>query len=130
MEEYNIIIDISSNKLYKSIVDIYRKLDSNLSNYSDDVDICVCIVGEYTKRLQMYKYNEILEKLLYNMNANIIDEVKDDNFISITSYSKILRTNSLEYLDDKINLNIAVRYSETEDRTLIYIATPIIKLDY
>ncbi|MBQ6631154.1 MAG: YwmB family TATA-box binding protein, partial [Romboutsia sp.] len=34
------------------------------------------------------------------------------------------------YLGNKINLNIGIRYSEDEDKTLIYIATPIIKLDY
>jgi hypothetical protein len=30
----------------------------------------------------------------------------------------------------QINLNIVLRYSKDEDKTLIYIATPIIKLDY
>ena len=38
--------------------------------------------------------------------------------------------NILDYLDNKINLNIGIRYSENEDKTLIYMATPIIKLDY
>ena len=44
--------------------------------------------------------------------------------------SKILKENYLECLGNKINLNIGIRYSENDDKTLIYIATPIIKLDY
>ncbi|MPM31804.1 hypothetical protein SDC9_78361 [bioreactor metagenome] len=64
------------------------------------------------------------------MNAEEIDRIEEENFVSITAYSKILSENYLEYLGNKINLNIGMRYSEDEDKTLIYIATPIIKLDY
>ena len=56
--------------------------------------------------------------------------MEDDNLISVTAYSNLLTENDLDYLDNKINLNIGIRYSENEDKTLIYMATPIIKLDY
>ena len=79
---------------------------------------------------QFNKYDDILEKILYNMNAEEIDRIENENMISITAYSKLLDKNYLEYLGNKINLNIGIRYSEDEDKTLIYIATPIIKLDY
>jgi hypothetical protein len=98
--------------------------------YSDDTNINVCISGEYTKKLQNTKYNDIFAKILYNMNAKEIDRVKNENMISVTAYSKLLGENYLEYLGNKINLNIGIRYSEDDDKTLIYIATPIIKLDY
>ena len=82
------------------------------------------------KNLQLYKSNDILENILYNMNAKEIDKMEDDNLISVTAYSNLLTENDLDYLDNKINLNIGIRYSENEDKTLIYMATPIIKLDY
>ena len=59
-----------------------------------------------------------------------IDEIRNNNYISVTAYSNLLKENDLEYLENKINLNIGIRYSENEDKTLIYMATPIIKLDY
>ena len=64
------------------------------------------------------------------MNAEEIDRIENDNMVSVTAYSKFLEDNYLEYLGNQINLNIGIRYSEDEDKTLIYIATPIIKLDY
>ena len=128
--ESYIIVDILDNKVYKDIVDIYTILRNTLDKYSSDLDINTCISGEYTKKLQNEKYNDILENILYNMNAKEIDRVEEDNFISITAYSKILNENYLEYLGNKINLNIGIRYSENDEKTLIYIATPIIKLDY
>ncbi|MGL5348561.1 MAG: YwmB family TATA-box binding protein [Peptostreptococcaceae bacterium] len=128
--ESYIIVDILDNKVYKDIVDIYTILRNTLDKYSSDLDINTCISGEYTKKLQNEKYNDILENILYNMNAKEIDRVEEENFISITAYSKILNENQLEYLGNKINLNIGMRYSENDEKTLIYIATPIIKLDY
>ena len=128
--ESYIIIDILDNKLYKDIVDIYTIIETSLYKYSNVVDISTCISGEFSKNLQFSKCNDILQEILYNMNAEEIDRVKNENMISVTAYSKLLDKNYLEYLGNKINLNIGIRYSEDDDKTLIYIATPIIKLDY
>ena len=129
-KEYYIIIDILNNKLYKNIVDIYKNLYNLINKYSYDVEISTCIVGEYTKNLQLNKCNDILENILYNMNAKKIDRMEDYNYISISAYSNLLVENNLEYLDNKINFNIGIRYSENGEKTLLYMATPIIKLDY
>ena len=128
--ESYIIIDILENNVYKNIVDNYTIIEKSLYKYSNTVDITTCISGEFYKKLQFDKYNDILEKILYNMNAEEIDRVENNNMVSVTAYSEFLDENYLEYLGSKINLNIGIRYSEDEDKTLIYIATPIIKLDY
>lgn len=129
-EEYYIIVDILNNKVYKNIVDIYKNLKDVFNKNSNNIDIYLCMAGEYTKNLQLYKSNDILKNILYNMNAKEIDKIEEENLTSVTAYSKLLAENDLEYLDNKINLNIGIRYSENEDKTLIYMATPIIKLDY
>ena len=128
--ESYIMVDILDNKVYKNIVDIYAILENYLNKYSQEVEIYTCIAGEYGKKLQIDKYDDILNKILYNMNAEVIEKVQEENFLSVTAYSKVLKENYLEYFGNKINLNIGIRYSEDDEKTLIYIATPIIKLDY
>ena len=128
--ESYIIVDILDNKVYKNIVDIYTILEKSLYKYSNIVDISTCISGEFSKKLQFSKYDDIFQEILYNMSAKEIDRVENENMVSITAYSEFLDENYLEYLGNKINLNIGIRYSEDDDKTLIYIATPIIKLDY
>ncbi len=129
-DESYIIVDILDNKVYKNIVDIYTILEKSLYKYSNIVDISTCISGEFSKRLQFSKYDDILQEILYNMSAKEIDRIENENMVSITAYSELIEENYLEYLGNKINLNIGIRYSEDDDKTLIYIATPIIKLDY
>ncbi|QJA09717.1 YwmB family TATA-box binding protein [Romboutsia sp. CE17] len=128
--ESYIMVDILDNKVYKNIVDIYAILKNSLDKFSYQAEIYTCIAGEYSKKLQIDKYNDILDEILYNMNAEVIEKVQEENFLSITAYSKVLKENYLECFGNKINLNIGIRYSEDDERTLIYIATPIIKLDY
>lgn len=128
--ESYIIVDILDNKVYKNIVDIYTILEKSLYKYSNIVDISTCISGEFSKKLQFSKYDDIFQEILYNMSAEEIDRVESENMVSITAYSELFDKNYLEYLGNKINLNIGIRYSEDDDKTLIYIATPIIKLDY
>ncbi|MGL5693180.1 MAG: YwmB family TATA-box binding protein [Peptostreptococcaceae bacterium] len=128
--ESYIMVDILHNKVYKNIVDIYNILEKTLSEYSEQVKIYTCIAGEYGKKLQNDKYDDILDEILYNMNAEVIEKVQEENFLSVTAYSKVFKENYLESLGKKINLNIGIRYSENDEKTLIYIATPIIKLDY
>ena len=125
--ESYIIVDILDNKVYKNIVDIYTILEKSIYKYSNIVDISTCISGE---KLQFSKYDDIFQEILYNMSAEEIDRVESENMVSITAYSELFDENYLEYLGNKINLNIGIRYSEDDDKTLIYIATPIIKLDY
>lgn len=128
--ESYIIVDILDNKVYKNIVDIYTILEKSLYKYSNIVDISTCISGEFSKKLQFSKYDDIFQEILYNMSAEEIDRVESENMVSITAYSELFDKNYLEYLGNKINLNIGIRYSEKENKTLVYIATPIIKLDY
>ena len=128
--ESYIIVDILENKVYKDIVDIYTVLENTLNSYCKRVDVYTCLAGEYKKKLQLYKYDDILKKILYNMNAKEIDRVEEENFMSVTAFSKAIKTDYLDYLGNKVNLNIGIRYSENEEKTMIYIATPIIKLDY
>jgi hypothetical protein len=128
-EEAYIIVDIMDNKVYKNIVDDYDIIENVLKEYATQLDMYECIAGEYIQS-QINKYDDILDKILYNMNAEEIDRVEDNNFISVTAYSNLLNKNDLEYLGNKINLNIGFRYSEDEEKTTLYMATPIIKLDY
>ena len=130
ISESYIMVDILNNKVYKNIVDIYAILEDYLNKYSQDVEIYTCIAGEYGKKLQNDKYDDILNKILYNMNAKVIEKVQEENFLSVSAYTKLLKENYLESFGNKINLNIGIRYSENDEKTLIYIATPIIKLDY
>ena len=128
--ESYIIVDINENKVYKNIVGNYAKLQKSLEKYSDKVDIYTCLIGEYYKKISLNRCNNIVTNIINNLNAKDMERIEDDNFMSITAYSKELNGTNIEYLGKKVNLNIGMRYSEYDQKTLIYVATPLIRLDY
>ena len=77
--------------------------------------------------LPLFKKSHI-SNILYHWEKSA--KVQETNTIIYTIVWELFDENYLEYLGNKINLNIGIRYSENEDKTLIYMATPIIKLDY
>lgn len=79
-KEFYIIVDILNNKVYKNIENVYVKLENELNKYSDKVNINICIAGEYTNKLNNAKISAILEKILYNMYAEKIDDIEEENF--------------------------------------------------
>ncbi|HBF0403194.1 TPA: YwmB family TATA-box binding protein [Clostridioides difficile] len=133
-EFHNIFIEIINNlKLDK------KGINWNQKGSGDKIQLCATIKGSDKEisikginknNKESYIVVDILDNKVYNMSAKQIDEVKDVNFLSITAYSKVLNDYELEYLGEKINLNIGIKYNEDDGKTLIYIATPIIKLDY
>lgn len=129
IDESYIIVDILDNKEYKNIVDIYHKIEENAKKSSNKIDINLCISGKYGENLYLSEKNNFFNKVLYNMKAKTINKIEDKNFVSITAYSEYIN-DTLKVMDENINLNIGMRYNENESKTHVYIATPIIKLDY
>ncbi|KXZ39039.1 TATA-box binding [Alkalithermobacter thermoalcaliphilus JW-YL-7 = DSM 7308] len=126
VEETHIIIDIQSNQVYKSIVSNYEKVRDILSKYSEKVDIYTCLIGSYEGNVDyINKANYVLKKL----GAEKVEEIIDDRFISLTGYTKNIKE-YISFAKRKVNVNVSVRYSEYDNKTYIYIGTPLIVLEY
>lgn len=129
MEQTHIIVDINTNQVYKGIVEDYTKLKNNLKKYSKNIDIYSCIIGFFEGKIDEKCYNNIVDDILYSLDAQKKNEMKDVNILSTTGYSKKL-SDYIKYGEEKINVNASVRYSEYDDKTFVYIGTPLITLEY
>ncbi|WP_099190272.1 YwmB family TATA-box binding protein [Tepidibacter mesophilus] len=129
IEQTHIIVDISTNQVYKGIVEDYIKLKNNLKKYSKNIDVYSCISGFFEGKIDEKCYNNIANNILSSLDAQKKDEIRDDNILSITAYTKKL-SDYIKYGEEKINVNTSVRYSEYYDKTFVYIGTPLITLEY
>ncbi|OPJ56074.1 YwmB family TATA-box binding protein [Alkalithermobacter paradoxus] len=129
VEETHIIVDIRSNEVYKSIVNNYKKMKDVLSEYSSLVDIYTCISGSFDGKIEDEQYDIIASDIFSKLSANESERAEDENFISLTGYTKKIKEH-ITYAGKKVNLNVSVRYSDYEDKTYIYIGTPLIALEY
>lgn len=129
IKETHIIVDISKNEVYKDIVENYAKIENALSSYSTNLDIYSCITGSFKGMISNNNYDRITKNVLYNMNGKEIERIEEKDLLSVTAYSNELK-DYIKYNSNKVNLNVSLRYSEYDDKTFIYIGTPLIILEY
>ena len=87
------------------------------------------LVGSLEGALNSTEKNELADGLLDRLGANVVTENRDSDIFTIYAYSK----GAGSYITiggNKINMNIAIGYDEEQDRTKVYLASPINSLDY
>lgn len=87
------------------------------------------LVGSIEGALNSTEKNELVDGLLDRLGAKVVAENRDSDIFTIYAYSK----GAGSYITiggNKINMNIAIGYDEEQDRTKVYLASPINSLDY
>lgn len=87
------------------------------------------LVGSLEGELNSTEKNELADGLLDRLGAKVVAENRDSDIFTIYAYSK----GAGSYITiggNKINMNIAIGYDEEQDRTKVYLASPINSLDY
>lgn len=87
------------------------------------------LVGSLEGALNSTEKNELADGLLDKLGAKVVAENRDSDIFTIYAYSK----GAGSYITiggNKINMNIAIGYDEEQDRTKVYLASPINSLDY
>ena len=87
------------------------------------------LVGSIEGTLNSTEKNELADGLLDRLGAKVVAENRDSDIFTIYAYSK----GAGSYITiggNKINMNIAIGYDEEQDRTKVYLASPINSLDY
>lgn len=73
--------------------------------------------------------NRISRLILDGAKAKKVNGMSEKNLISVSAYSPLI-DNNIEIEGRKINMNLALRYNAFEDKTYIWLATPVITIEY
>lgn len=91
--------------------------------------ISTCLVGWIDGRLEDGQYHIRLNNAFSAIHASVQDTVSDSRYLSMSGYSPLL-AEKLEINGKEMNVNMAVRYSLTDNRTYILIGSPVITQEY
>ena len=87
------------------------------------------LVGSLEGALNSTEKNELADGLLDRLDAKVVAENRDSDIFTIYAYSK----GAGSYITiggSKINMNIAIGYDEEQNRTKVYLASPVNSADY
>ncbi len=128
-KESHIIIDIVKNKGYKDIVEKNYQNKAILEVYGNRIESTIGIVGYRSGKLSNTEVQRAIKAITRTAMARKVDEIADKTYYSTTMYSPLI-TQNIQYLNKTVNLQAASRYSEYDDKTYLWIATPLITYTY
>ena len=127
--ETYLYINLIKKEHFIEINDIIYRIKDIFKNYGEKAEITTCIIGSFDGKFTEKDVEKKVKKAIHKVNGKIVDVYKDEQMISYTAYTDYIENNILAG-EDKINLNVAIRYNEYDDNTLIWIGTPIITSGY
>lgn len=127
--ETHIIIDTVQNKGYKEIVGINNLVQEYLKEYKNKVETTINLMGMQQGKLSKTEEKESQEAIFNFLKAKKREVLEEELFTSITAYSPLIGS-YIKYGGKNVNIQLAMRYSEYEDKTYLWIATPLITIGY
>ncbi|ABR46587.1 hypothetical protein Amet_0357 [Alkaliphilus metalliredigens QYMF] len=128
-KEAHIIVDIVQNKEYKGIVETCNQSEGILSKYGMDMETTIIIVGTYDEEIETKAQLAKLEEVLHAVMGQKVEQVQDEHYTMLTGYTSLI-PQAIQYDGKTVNLQLAMRYNSYENRTYLWIATPLITTTY
>ncbi len=127
-KESTIVLDIIDTKGEYDLRELCDTIRKVLSFYGE-ATINITLSGSYQDKLSNEATGKILENIFEKIGADKIEGIDTSDLVSITGYTPRM-IEHLSYAGKKANINIALRYNSYENKTNIWIGTPIIVTSY
>ena len=75
------------------------------------------------------KCNKLTDEILEDLGAEVVVENRAKELFSVYAYAANM-TRGIAIGNDEINLNIAINYNEATKQTRVYLAAPIVDMEY
>ena len=125
---------IRKNQGEYMVDNIEKCLEKNsfLENY-ENISVSKCYDGKFTKE----EKKKLLKQLVKSVDGEILDieynldtyDINGKNITRVFGYSRNLGNSSI-YKGNKVNFNIILTYLEEDNKTNIYLGSPIVNIDY
>lgn len=127
-DNYSLYVNINTNDNNFGLQNSMTDLEKIFSAQNLKYEATLSIKGTKLGRLNKDEIFNIKNELMNKCNANQVSEFEDSGMYSYTAYSKELGR-YVRIGGKKVNMNIVIRYSETDNKTYIYLATPVIRTE-
>lgn len=129
MTKQYIIANISLDTTMESAMAMKAKMEDVLDSYTKNSKSSANVTGLYEGKLNIEERNEIAADILGDLGARMVTDHRDMQLYTIYAYTTYISDYVMQE-DNAINVNIAMRYNEDEDKTYVYVAVPVLGVDY
>jgi len=123
-----LVVSATSRNIEK-LEELRSKVRDAIVSSEGQSRITTCITGTFDGKLNEAEQDKILENFVRDLKIENPEKTKDDYTASMMGYSPEL-SDGITILGKSYNVNIAMRYSSEDDKTYIWIGTPVISVEY
>lgn len=114
---------------YRRSADLKRSLAKTLRQYGKEERVALSLTGRIEEELSESELLNRAEELMQTAEAQVLEQVVQDNLVSLTGYSARLADN-LRYAGTEVNINVALRRDPAVPGASVYVASPVILTEY
>lgn len=118
---------------YKGTYDNIMKDKVNAEKVLKDaklpIKLDMLIWGSYKRKITKRQGETLVERLLNNILAHKVESIENQTLISVSAFSSRI-ADYVNSKGEKINVQIAMRYSEYDDKTHLWLGSPVISFEY
>lgn len=124
-----LVTDVILYNYCENIIPIKEQLDELFNDLSLKAKTNITMTGSYDGNMSYDDKKLTAFDIMKKINAVAQEDYVTDKIYSVVGYTK--KINEYIYSDkQKININLALRYNEYENKTYLYLATPVITVEY
>ena len=128
-EETYIVFDVFIDKGYKALAAERQNIIEALQVDEALINFSSCIVGTYKGELSKRDADRKSQLALQSINAKQVEGIENDEMKSISAFSNNVG-GFITSEQSRVNVQLAIRYSSYDDKTYIWIGTPLISMGY
>lgn len=127
--ETYIVIDVSMDKSCKDLITERQNIANALQLDGSSVNFSSCIIGTYKGKLEKRDADRKSRVALQSINAKKVEGIENEELKSISAFSSSVGGYIMSE-QARVNVQLAMRYSSYDDKTYIWIGTPLIPMGY
>jgi CheY-specific phosphatase CheX len=123
-----ISVDATMKDKWSNLELLKKKIKKALSPYGT-ASLNICITGNYEGRISHKEKTEAIKKIIRGLGGEEEENFEEGPMLSVTAFSGRLG-DWIAYDGKKVNMQISLRYNSFEEKTYLWLGTPLIDIAY
>lgn len=123
-----LVVNVSGQDL-SGVTQLSDKVGKAIEDAGGNSRISTCITGTFNGKLTENAVTEVSNKITGFLGITSTDTYSDENTFSVIGFSPAL-PEGIEVLGKNYNVNIAMRYNTIDDKTYLWMGTPVISAEH
>lgn len=124
-----VVIDITLYDQFENVDYLKQLCEEKLEEIGQKSKSNVTVVGYCAGNIDKNQKEVVSNKVFSYLKAKKTEENIIDNVYNINGYTRLI-DNHIMSKNKKMNLDLSMNYNECEDKTFLFLATPIITVEY